>query len=59
VLPQNDYLDDSLFSTERKILEKEFDRILEFADLAINGPQVRARFLDVLDDFQLLHLLGR
>ncbi|QDT16782.1 DEAD/DEAH box helicase family protein [Alienimonas californiensis] len=40
----------------RGLLEREFARVAEFADLALNGPQARATLLPTLEALGLSHL---
>ena len=45
------------FRTLRNLVEREMKRVVEFARLAINGPQAIGKLRPVLERLQLLHLL--
>jgi superfamily II DNA or RNA helicase len=45
------------FSTMRNLVEREMSRVVEFAKLAINGPQALGKLRPVLERLRLLHLL--
>ncbi len=44
------------FNTERRLLKKELNRFIEFAELATNGPQAKQVLLPLLDKYRLLDL---
>lgn len=42
------------YQTTRRLFGRELERALEFAELAVNGPEAMGRLLDVRDRLQLL-----
>ncbi len=40
----------------RRLVEREMARVVEFARLAVNGPQAQARLLPILSKLRLMHL---
>lgn len=45
------------FRTLRNLVEREMNRVVEFARLAINGPQATGKLRSVLERLHLLHFL--
>lgn len=56
VLPPFDAVQESSFSVERKLIEKELKRVIEFTKLAKNGAQAENMLLDIKKQYNLLHL---
>ena len=56
VVPPDDHQDPSspYYQTTRRLFGRELERALEFAELAVNGPEAMGRLLDVRDRLQLL-----
>jgi hypothetical protein len=48
--------DETTWAAERSILRREMARFAEFADVASNANQARARIVDLQDRFQLLDM---
>lgn len=59
VIPPLDQLEPGTpeFRTLRNLVEREMNRVVEFARLAINGPQATGKLRSVLERLHLLHLL--
>jgi DNA phosphorothioation system restriction enzyme len=49
-------LDPKTFNIERKLVEKELKRFIEFANLAVNGPEAQSKLLEIKKSYNLLHL---
>lgn len=45
------------FNTLRNLVEREMQRVIEFAKLALNGPQAVGELRPVLEQLRLLHLI--
>jgi len=56
VLPPFNAVQNSSFSIERKLIEKELKRVIEFTKLAKNGAQADNMLLDIKKQYNLLHL---
>lgn len=55
VVPPMDTLD-SIDVTERRLLARELRRVVEFAQLALNGPQVIDTLAEIRQRFDLMHI---
>jgi DNA phosphorothioation system restriction enzyme len=56
VPPPPDGLDVASFSLERQMFKNELERVMEFADLAENGPMARGELLEQRKRYNLLDL---
>lgn len=56
VIPPPEAIQGSSFNYERKLIEKELKRVIEFTKLARNGAQANGLLLDLKKQFNLLHL---
>jgi superfamily II DNA or RNA helicase len=56
VIPPADAFADDLFAVERQLLRKELLRVVEFAQLADNGPQAMETLLPLRMKFSLLDM---
>ena len=56
VPPASDRIRSSTFSVERNMLAREFERVLEFAELAENAAAARRSLLELRNKYQLLDL---
>lgn len=56
VVPPEEHRDanSEYFSITRKLFGKELQRVVEFANLAVNGPEAMHRLLDIRDQLNLL-----
>jgi hypothetical protein len=56
VVPPEEHQDPAspYYQTTRRLFGRELERALEFAELAVNGPEAMGRLLDVRDRLQLL-----
>jgi DNA phosphorothioation system restriction enzyme len=54
VSPPREYLDAELFQTERSLVRRELERVVEFARTAVNGPQALAALRDLRHRYHLL-----
>lgn len=48
--------DDHVDPAERKLMARELERVMEFAGLAINGPEALAELRDLRTRYDLLHI---
>jgi DNA phosphorothioation system restriction enzyme len=56
VLPPPDSVPPELWQTERRLVERELNRIGLFAKLALNGVQALRSLVDVRERYELLHI---
>ena len=56
VIPPVDAIQGSSFNYERKLIEKELKRVIEFTKLARNGAQADRMLLDLKKQYNLLHI---
>jgi DNA phosphorothioation system restriction enzyme len=55
-VPPQDSLDSRLWETERRLVRRELERVLAFAELASNGPVAVDTLADLRQRYGLLHL---
>jgi superfamily II DNA or RNA helicase len=55
-IPPRDAIDDRLWDTERRLVGRELKRVLEFAELATNGPVALDTLGELRQRYGLLHL---
>lgn len=48
--------DDRVSAAERRLMARELERVVEFAGLALNGPEALAELLDLRSRYNLLHI---
>ena len=56
VLPPFEAIEDGNFNIERKLVERELKRVVEFTELANNGPQANEKLMEVKKHYNLTHL---
>jgi len=56
VIPPPEVIQGVSFNYERKLIEKELKRVIEFTKLARNGAQANSMLLDLKKQYNLLHL---
>ena len=56
VVPSEDLFDQKTFEIERKLVEKELSRVVEFAKYAKNGARAMVKLLPIRKRYQLLDL---
>lgn len=54
--PQDEQLPPGQFNLERNLVRRELSRVFEFAELALNGPQVHHQLRDVKKQYNLLDI---
>lgn len=55
-VPPADSIDDEIKDTERRLVARELERVIRFAELARNGPSAIEKLSDLRDRYELLHL---
>jgi superfamily II DNA or RNA helicase len=56
VVPPTDPTDPAIMEIERRLLRRELARVVEFARLALNGPEALAVLLDIRSTYGLLDI---
>lgn len=55
-VPPADVVDDEIRDTERRLVARELERVIRFAELARNGPIAIEKLSELRDRYELLHL---
>jgi superfamily II DNA or RNA helicase len=55
-IPPAEAVEDRLWETERRLVARELERVVEFAQLATNGPVALDKLSDLRQRYELLHL---
>lgn len=55
-VPPPDVIDAETWKTERRLVQRELERVTRFAELARNGPQALAELRELRDRYDLLHV---
>ena len=56
VVPPGDAADPTIWEIERKLMRRELGRVVEFASLALNGPEAMSTLLELRTKYQLLDM---
>lgn len=56
VVPPGDTVDPKIWEIERRLLRRELARVVEFASLALNGPEAMGTLLKLRQQYQLLDM---